>query len=101
MFAASGCACAALLVLTIFSNLDSHATGGTSRNFMPKEGEVVAIRATSTGNFLEVSQLDGRLRATGGSKVPTNQTALFRVMLLSAQTVDILIDSHTAPNTAK
>ena len=68
-------------------------------SYLPKEGEVVAVRSLYTGKFLEVSPHDGRLRAT--ATVATNRTALFRVMLLSTPMVHILVDSMRTANNAE
>jgi hypothetical protein len=67
--------------------------------FKPKEGEVVAIYSKHAGKYLEVSPRDGRLRATADK--PTNRTALFRVMVLTAPMVDILLDAAHTANSAE
>ena len=77
----------------------SMSDGPAIPTFHPKEGEVVAIYSKRAGKFLEVSQHDGRLRATADK--PTNRTALFRVMLLSRPMVDILVDSMATASSAK
>lgn len=49
--------------------------------------------------LLEVSPLDGRLRATAAT-FTANKTAVFRVMLLTRPLVDMLLDSMSTANTA-
>ena len=67
-------------------------TGDSSiRTFLPKEGEIVAIRSAHAGKYLEVSPHDGRLRATATR--PVNHTALFRIMILPSSMVELLIDA--------
>jgi hypothetical protein len=57
---ASAIACGGLLLFTAVAT-----TGDSSiRTFLPKEGEIVAIRSAHAGKYLEVSPHDGRLRAT-------------------------------------
>ena len=87
---ACGIACAALLLLT-----GTVSSGDGGRTVLWQDGEVVAIRSVHVGKFLEVSSEDGRLRAT--ATTPSNLTALFRVMVLPASMVELLMDaSHTA-----
>ena len=89
----SAVACASLLMFAGMSMSD-----GPARTFAPKEGEIVAIRSRHTGKYFEVSPEDGRLRATANST--SNNTARFRVMLLSSAVVEILVDSMIPANTA-
>ena len=100
LLVASGTACLALLIFAAVSMSDD----GVTPSFLPKEGEVVAIYSKQTGKYLEVSPSDGRLRATAdapktkGALPPP--TALFRVMLLSTQMKDVLVDSMRTANSA-
>ena len=68
-------------------------------SYLPRDGELVAIRSVRNGKYLEVSPRDGRLRASAAS--PSNRTALFRVMLLSTPMVHILVDSMRTANSAE
>ena len=68
-------------------------------SYLPKDGELVAIRSVRNGKYLEVSPRYGRLRAAAAS--PSNRTALFRVMVLSRPMVDMLADAMRTTNVAK
>lgn len=92
---ASAFACGGLL---LFAAVATTGEGG-GRSFLPKEGEIVAIRSTHAGRYLEVSPHDGRLRATAVKA--TNNTALFRVMILSSSMVELLIDASRTANSAQ
>ena len=87
-------ACGGLLLFTGLFSSD-----GAGPLFRPKDGELVAIFSKHAGKYLEVSPLDGRVRATAVR--PTNRTALFRVMLLTGPMVDILVDAARTANSAE
>ena len=92
---ASAIACGGLLLFTAVAT-----TGDSSiRTFLPKEGEIVAIRSAHAGKYLEVSPHDGRLRATATR--PVNHTALFRIMILPNSMVELLIDASRTANSAQ
>ena len=94
IFVACAVACVALLAFAAqFVSESSNAA-----LFQPKEGDVVAIKSTSTGKYLEVSPLDGKLYASADK--PQNKTTLFRVMLLSKPMVDMLADAMRTTNVA-
>ena len=67
-------------------------------SFVPKDGEVVAIKSLETGRYLEVSQDDGKLRANATRS--TNRTALFRITLLTPTMVEMLVDAMRTTNKA-
>ena len=87
LLAASGLTCLSLLLLAASMVREEHP----ARLFHPKDGEVVAIRSVSADMYLEVSPVDGLIRAS--APTPDNKTALFRVMLLSKPMVDMLMDA--------
>ena len=92
----TGVACGGLLLFTALFSNDGLLSEPV---FRPKEGEIVALYSKHSGKYLEVSQEDGKMRATASK--PVNKSALFRVMLLPPAVVDILIDAANTANSAE
>ncbi len=89
---------ASALVCTLLLLLSSRFGEEQSRLFDPKDGQVVAIRSTLTGSYLEVSPVDGRLYSTAAHA--SAASARFRVMRLTKPMVDMLVDAMRTANTA-
>ncbi|KAL1515781.1 hypothetical protein AB1Y20_002397 [Prymnesium parvum] len=91
---ACGVACLGLLLFAGVAMTD----GPVGSAYVPKDGEVVAIRSVHTGRYLQVSQTTGKLDANASQ--PTERTALFRVTLVSHAMVEMLVDAVFTTNKA-